>query len=44
MTPTRKLEKKLELYPQRRVNVVMEQNPSKKTGLMSETGADVKLF
>ena len=44
MTASRKLNRVSGLVPESRVNVVMEQNPSKKTELMSETGADVKLF
>jgi len=43
MTPSRNLSGNLELNPQSRINVVMEQNPSKKTELMSETRTCVKL-
>ena len=42
MTPNGNLEKKWGLTPKSELVGVMEQNPSKKTKLMSETGADVK--
>jgi len=40
ITASRNLESEFES----KINVVMEQNPSKKTKLKSEQGADVKLW
>jgi hypothetical protein len=42
MIQNRNLVGDLELYPKSEVNEVMEQNPSKKTGLMSVKGTDVE--
>jgi len=42
MTLNRNLNRNSELSPEREGNVMMEQNPSKKTELMSVKGTDVK--
>jgi hypothetical protein len=43
MTQKKNLEKNLKWYSENRVQVVMEQTPSKKTELESEKGAYIKL-